>query len=88
MGTALEEMSAPARTYSEQAGIDERRLHRQVAQLPPLEQKVINWRYGLDGLHLTRREAAARLGVSTREVRSLERSGLTLLRLIAYAEAL
>jgi DNA-directed RNA polymerase specialized sigma subunit len=63
-------------------------LRAQVAQLPPLERKVIDWRFGLSGLRLTRAEMAARLGVSCYQVQRLERTGIALLRLVNLVEAL
>ena len=56
------------------------RIRRLVAQLPKLHRLIIAWRYGLDGLTLSRHEIAGRLRLSPAVVCRTEREALRLLR--------
>jgi RNA polymerase primary sigma factor len=59
----------------------ERRALAQLAVLPPREQQIIRWRYGLDGEEpLTLRAIANRLDVSAERVRQIEQRAMRKLR--------
>jgi DNA-directed RNA polymerase specialized sigma subunit len=60
--------------------IDTARVRRLVAELPKLHRLIIGWRYGLDGLTLSRHEIADRLRLSPAVVCMTEREALRLLR--------
>jgi DNA-directed RNA polymerase specialized sigma subunit len=60
--------------------IDTARIRRLVAELPKLHRLIIGWRYGLDGLTLSRHEIADRLRLSPAIVCRTEREALRLLR--------
>ena len=60
--------------------IDTERVRRLVAELPKRHRLIIAWRYGLDGLTLSRHEIAGRLRLSPAVVCRTEREALRLLR--------
>jgi DNA-directed RNA polymerase specialized sigma subunit len=68
------------RVSSSVVSIDAARIRRLVAELPKRHQLVINWRFGLNGLTLTRREIAKRLRIEPSVVCKTEREALRLLR--------
>ena len=59
--------------------IDTARVRRLVAELPKRHRMIVVWRYGLDGLTLSRREVAERLRLSPVVVCRAEREALRLL---------
>ena len=59
--------------------IDTARVRRLVAELPKRHRLIIAWRFGLDGLTLSRREIADRLRLSPVVVCRAEREALRLL---------
>jgi DNA-directed RNA polymerase specialized sigma subunit len=65
---------------SDVVSIDTAHIRRFVAGLPKRHRLVITWRYGLDGLTLTRREIGARLRIEPLVVCRTEREALRLLR--------
>jgi DNA-directed RNA polymerase specialized sigma subunit len=82
---SLNETTIYARTNSDRVSsnvvsIDAARIRRLVAELPKRHQLVINWRFGLNGLTLTRREIAKRLRIEPSVVCKTEREALRLLR--------
>ncbi len=62
------------------ASLEAARLHRLLARLPQLEQRVLRWRYGLGCERLAYRQIAARLGVPVVTARRLEQQALDRLR--------
>lgn len=66
--------------HADVVSIDAARIRRLVAELPKRHRLVITWRFGLDGLTLTRHEIAARLRIEPSVVCRAEREALRLLR--------
>lgn len=60
--------------------IETARVRRLVSELPKRHRLIIVWRFGLDGLTLSRREIAERLRLSPVVVCRAEREALRLLR--------
>jgi DNA-directed RNA polymerase specialized sigma subunit len=73
-------MALATSSTSSTVPIEPRRLRHTVNELPELERRVLTWRFGLDGLTLTRREIADRLKLKTTAVATLERAALARLR--------
>ncbi|MCW3002633.1 MAG: hypothetical protein JWQ20_1931 [Conexibacter sp.] len=71
---------APGPLEAQIIDLEAARVRRLVGALPPLERRVVNWRYGLDGPELTVRQVAARLKVSVRTAWLIEQRGLEYLR--------
>lgn len=55
-------------------------LHRRLRELPPLERRVLRWRFGIGGAPASCREVAARLGVSADTAWRIEQRALSSLR--------
>ncbi len=56
------------------------RLRRSLKSLPMLDRRVISWRFGLDGITLSRREIGKRLRLTTASVAVIEEAALETLR--------
>jgi RNA polymerase sigma factor (sigma-70 family) len=81
-GRHLDELADPEGDPHEQAvaSLEAARLRRLIGKLPELEQRVLRWRYGLNGERLAHRQVAARLGVSVGTAWTLEQRALEMLR--------
>jgi RNA polymerase primary sigma factor len=60
--------------------IEAAELRSLLSVLSPRERRVLNARYGLDGVERSRRDVAEELGVSVRRVRDIEARALAKLR--------
>ena len=83
-GQRLEEIPDPAPDTEQQAvvNLESARLQRELRALPALEEKVLRWRFGLNGTgeELSVRQVARRLNVSTGTAWSIEQRALAMLR--------
>lgn len=73
-------MAASTSSAARVVPIEPRRLRGAVNELPEPERHVLAWRFGLDGLTLTRREIAERLTLKPSAVAALETAALARLR--------
>lgn len=71
---------ASAKSFTNMVPIESSCLRRILDELPALEKRVLTWRYGLDGLTLTRQEIADRLKLEPSAVVALESAALDRLR--------
>jgi DNA-directed RNA polymerase specialized sigma24 family protein len=81
-GRHLDELADPDGDTHEQvvSSLEAARLRRLLRNLPAVEQRVLSWRYGLNGERLAHRQVAARLGVSVGTAWTIEQRALGLLR--------
>jgi DNA-directed RNA polymerase sigma subunit (sigma70/sigma32) len=89
-GQRLDEVADPDPETQEQAIVNRERARRRRELLarPPLERRVLSWRYGLaDGGELSVRQVARRLNTSVGSAWNIEQRALQMLRASYGVEA-